>query len=247
MTMFLILIFQTSSILFMTPLTPKSKEIVAYSHQKGGFEAGKRYFEDMFKKALKEISRVLKPNGIAIIVYTHKSTSSIYFVCRKMERKQIGWLNEVKEEIKNYIPEKLKSLWEEGISGADYFVSAIGSAVEIFGKYRKIMDYEGNEIDAVKLLDYVREVVTEHTLRQILHSRSSGELSPMTRFYLLWLWRWTYGEAKVHFDEARKLAQSSGIEIVLGPQDRRLDDIKSDEMIDVLHKSVLLWKKGRTK
>ncbi len=284
----------------MTPLTPKSKEIVAYSHQKGGFEAGKRYFEDMFKKALKEISRVLKPNGIAIIVYTHKSTSgwetlinsllesdlvvtaswpidtemkarlrakesaaltsSIYFVCRKMERKQIGWLNEVKEEIKNYIPEKLKSLWEEGISGADYFVSAIGSAVEIFGKYRKIMDYEGNEIDAVKLLDYVREVVTEHTLRQILHSRSSGELSTMTRFYLFW--RWTYGEAKVHFDEARKLAQSSGIDlerewnrgfikkdkefiIVLGPQDRRLDDIKSDEMIDVLHKSVLLWKEGR--
>jgi adenine-specific DNA methylase len=60
---------------FSTPLTPKSKEIVAYSHQEGGFEAGKRYFEDMLKKALQEIYRVLKPNGIAVIVYTHKSTS----------------------------------------------------------------------------------------------------------------------------------------------------------------------------
>jgi len=169
--------------LFMTPLTPKSKEIVAYSHQEGGFEAGKRYFEEMLKKAFKEISRVLKPNGIATIVYTHKSTSgwetlinsllesdlvvtaswpidtemkarlrakesaalasSIYFVCRKMERKGIGWLNEVKEEIKNHIHRKLESLWEEGVSGADYFVSAIGSAIEIFGKYQKIMDYEG--------------------------------------------------------------------------------------------------------
>jgi len=59
----------------MTPLTPKSKEIVAYSHQEGGFEAGKRYFEEMLKKSFKEISRVLKPNGIATIVYTHKSTS----------------------------------------------------------------------------------------------------------------------------------------------------------------------------
>jgi len=164
--------------LFMTPLTPKSKEIVAYSHQEGGFEAGKRYFEEMLKKAFKEIARVLKPDGIATIVYTHKSTSgwealinsllesglvptaswpidtemkarlrakesaalasSIYFVCRKMEREDIGWLNEVKEEIKNHIYKKLESLWEEGVSGADYFISAIGSAIEIFGKYRKI-------------------------------------------------------------------------------------------------------------
>ena len=64
--------------------------------------------------------------------------SSIYFVCRKMEREDIGWLNEVKEEIKNHIYKKLESLWEEGVSGADYFISAIGSAIEIFGKYRKI-------------------------------------------------------------------------------------------------------------
>jgi len=41
--------------LFMTPLTPKSKEIVAYSHQEGGFEAGKRYFEEMLKKRLKRL------------------------------------------------------------------------------------------------------------------------------------------------------------------------------------------------
>jgi len=135
--------------LFMTPLTPKSKEIVAYSHQEGGYEAGKKYFEEMLKKAFKEISRVLKPNGIATIVYTHKSTSgwetlinsllesglvvtaswpidtemkarlrakesaalasSIYFVCRKMERKETGWLNEVKEEIKKQIHKKLKT------------------------------------------------------------------------------------------------------------------------------------------
>ena len=286
--------------LFMTPLTPKSKEIVAYSHQEGGFEAGKKYFEEMLKKAFKEIARVLKPDGIATIVYTHKSTSgwetlinsllesdlvvtaswpidtemkarlrakesaalasSIYFVCRKMERKQTGWLNEIKEEIKRYIPKRLESLWEEGISGADYFIAAVGSSIEIFGKYRKIMDYEGNEIDVGKLLEYVREIVTDYTVRQILHNGIAGELSPMTRFYLLW--RWTYGEAKAHFDDARKLAQSAGVDLgkewnrsfikkekefirVLGPQDRKLDDIGEEEMIDVLHKALLLWKAGR--
>ena len=287
--------------LFMTPLTPKSKEIVAYSHQEGGFEAGKRYFEEMLKKAFKEIARVLKPDGIATIVYTHKSTSgwealinsllesglvptaswpidtemkarlrakesaalasSIYFVCRKMEREDIGWLNEVKEEIKNHIYKKLESLWEEGVSGADYFISAIGSAIEIFGKYRKIEDYEGNEISARQLLDYLREIVTDYAVRQILHNGIAAELSPLTRFYILW--RWTYGEAKVHFDDARKLAQSTGIDLekvwnkgfikkerefirATGPQDRKLEELEdSDELIDVLHRVLLLWKSGR--
>lgn len=212
--------------LFMTPLTPKSKEIVAYSHQEGGFEAGKKYFEDMLKKVFKEIARVLKPNGIATIVYTHKSTSgwetlinsllesdlvptaswpidtemkarlrakesaalasSIYFVCRKMERKETGWFNEVKNEIKNHITRKLESLWEEGVSGADFFVAGIGSAIEIFGKYRKIMDYSGKEIDTKELLEYIRQVVTDYAVKQILHNGIAGELSPLTKFYILW-------------------------------------------------------------
>lgn len=287
--------------LFTTPLTPKKEEIVAYSHNKGGFEAGKRYFEEMLKKSFREIYRVLKPNGVATIVYTHKSTSgwetlinsllesglvptaswpidtemkarlrakesaalasSIYFVCRKMERIETGWLNEVKEEIKNHIQSRLDQLWEEGISGADYFIAAIGSAIEIFGKYKKVIDYEGNAIGADKLLEYVREIVTDYAVKKILHNGIAGLLTPLTRFYILW--RWTYGEAKVHFDDARKLGQSSGIDIskewdkgfikkekeficVLGPQDRNLEELKdAEELIDVLHKVLLLWKGGK--
>jgi len=286
--------------LFMTPLVPKSKEIVSNPVRHGGPDKAKRFFEDMLKKAFQEMARVLKPNGIATIVYTHKSTSgwetlinsllesglvptaswpidtemkarliaresaalasSIYFVCRKMERKETGWLNEVKEEIKNHITKKLEELWKEGVSGADYFVAGIGSAIEIFGKYKKVMDYTGREISARELIEYVREVVTDYAVRQILHNGIAGELSPRTRFYILW--RWTYGEAKVEFDDARKLAQSTGVNlekewnkgfikkekefiIVLGPQDRTLEELESaEDMIDVLHKVLLLWKTG---
>ena len=60
--------------LFSTPLTPKRNEIVAYSHGAGGFEEGKRFFEESLKLSFQEIHRVLKPNGVAIIVYAHKST-----------------------------------------------------------------------------------------------------------------------------------------------------------------------------
>jgi adenine-specific DNA methylase len=60
--------------LFATPLTPKSEEIVAYSHGKGGFEEGKRFFEEKITKAFREINRVLKPNVISLILISYKNT-----------------------------------------------------------------------------------------------------------------------------------------------------------------------------
>jgi adenine-specific DNA methylase len=286
--------------LFSTPLSPKSKEIVAYTIDRS-WEEAREYFEEGLKKSFQEISRVLKPNGIATIVYTHKSTSgwetlinsllesglvvtaswpidterktrlrakesaalasSVYFVTRKEERQETGWLNEVKEEIKKHLHKKLERLWEEGISGADFFVAGIGSAIEIFGKYEKVLDYEGNVIRADKLLNFVRDVVTDYAVRQILHNGIAGELSPLTKFYILW--RWTYQDAKIAFDDARKLAQSSGIDLskewnkgfirkekefikVLGPHERNLKEMKgSKELIDALHQAVMLWKEGK--
>jgi len=38
----------------MTPFIPKTKEIVAYSHQEGEFEQGKKFFKNMLKKAFQE-------------------------------------------------------------------------------------------------------------------------------------------------------------------------------------------------
>ena len=285
--------------LFSIPLTPKSKEIVAYTHDKS-WEEGKQFFEDMLKKSFQEINRVLKPNGIATIVYAHKTTegwetvinalldsnlvitaswpintemqarlrakesaalaSSIYIVARKMEREEIGWFNEVKVEIKKYLSEKMGRLWKERISGADYFIAAIGSSIEIFGKYKKIKDYEGNEIRAKKLIDFVRNEVTNYAVKQILHNGIAEKLTALTKFYLLW--RWTFQEKKVVFDEARKIAQSTGIDLskewnkgfirkkgefisILGPHERDIEKLEdSKELIDILHYSLLLWKEG---
>lgn len=284
--------------LFSTPLTPKRNEIVAYSYGAGGFEEGKRFFEDSLKLSFQEIHRVLKPDGIAIIVYAHKSTegwetlinslldsglimtgawpldtemkarlraqesaalaSSIYIVSRKMEREPTGFYNEVKAEMTTHLNAKLHRLWEEGLGGADFFIAAIGSAIEVFGKYEKVMDLEGEIIRADRLLDDVREIATNYAVRQILHNGFAGEISDLTRFYVLW--RWEYGEARVHFDEARKLAQSCGVDLaqewdgkgflakekafirVLGPQSRRMEDLEdAEELIDVLHHVLLLW------
>lgn len=285
--------------LFITPLTPKSKEITemaGWDKERYAYK-DKNFFEDNLKKSFQEMFRVLKPGGITTIVYAHKTTdgwetvinalldsgltvtaswpistemanrlraknsaalaSSIYIVARKTAKKEIGWFNEVKEEIRRYIPNKLDRLWKEEISGANFFIAAIGSAIEVFGKYDKIMDFEGNEVRADKLLSFVRDVVTDYSVRHILHNGIADELSPLTKFYLLW--RWNYQNNTVPFDEARKLAQSAGIDLanewnkgfivksgdkikVIGPDKRKEKDIgDSIELIDVLHKSLILW------
>ncbi len=285
--------------LFVTPLVPKTKEIVANPVRHGSPKKAKEFFESMIKKAFQEIHRVLKPNGIAVIVYAHKTTegwetiinalldsglvptsswplrtemrermisresaalaSSIYIVARKMEKQGIGWFEEVQEELEEHLKKKLDHLWEQGISGADFFIAAIGSAIEVFGKYEKVMDYDGNEVRADRLLEFVRDFVAKYTLRNILHEDVSAQLSPLTKFYILW--RWAYGEAKVHFDDARKLATSVGLELeehwnrgfikkegefirVLGPHERKPEEITGKDLIDVLHKALLYWERG---
>jgi adenine-specific DNA methylase len=275
---------------------------VAYSNKEGGFEQGKRYFEDRLNKSFTEINRVLRPCGVAVIVYAHKSVvgwetlinsltesglvvsgawpihtemktrlrasesaalaSSIYMVARKTQKTPIGFYNEVRQELRKHLNSKLDQIWNEGISGADFFISAIGSSIEVFGKYEKVIDDEGVPVRSDRLLEIVRRIVTDYAIRQVLHNGFATEIQPLTRFYVLW--RWAYGDAIVEFDEARKLGQSVGIEVsnewnkgfiikekefikVAGPDERKLEDMEhSTEMIDVLHKVLVMWKKGKT-
>jgi putative DNA methylase len=188
--------------------------------------------------------------------------SSIYIIARKMARQPTGFYNEVREELRHHLDRKLHRLWEEGIGGADFFIAAIGSAIEVFGKYEQVMDYEGNVVRADRLLQDVRTIATDYAVRQILQDGFTGEVSDLTRLYVLW--RWNYGEARVPFDEGRKLAQSCGVDLarewgrggfvrkekefmrLLGPQQRKLDDLEdARELIDVLHRVLRLWEKGR--
>ncbi|HQE22178.1 MAG TPA: DUF1156 domain-containing protein [Thermosynergistes sp.] len=298
--------------LFATPLTPKSEEIVAYSHKEGGFEGGKKFFEDMIAKAFREIYRVLKPEGIAVIVFAHKSTdawetiinallnsglyltaswpintemkarlrakesaamaSSIYMVCRKRTESKTAYFNEIKPQIEARIKEKLDQFWNEGIGGSDFFISAIGPAMEVFGKYESVEKLSGEKVTAAELLEFVRKSVSEYALAKILKSPELGGIDEETRFYLLW--RWTYNGAKVYFDDARKLTQAIGVEIteqwgngfvkkdkefvsVLNAKDRGkrfLDKFANARplthnplLIDVLHACLLYWEQNDRK
>jgi adenine-specific DNA methylase len=64
--------------LFATPLTPKSQEICQMEHWDPVRypEKTKAWFETMLTKSFQEIHRVLKPDGIAVIVFAHKTTEA---------------------------------------------------------------------------------------------------------------------------------------------------------------------------
>jgi len=283
--------------LFEERMSPKDDEIVMYGHREGGLAAGKQLFEKGLSKAFTEIHRVLKPNGIAVIVYAHKSTegwetlinalldsglvitaawpidtemksrliaqntaslaSSIYMVARKTEREAFGLYREVQKELAAHLEEKLFTLWEWGFTGADLFIAAIGSGIEVFGKYETVLDDDDNLIRADRMIADIREL-----LERFDGEQAGVADTHLTRFYLRW--RQQYGEKPVPFNDANKLAVSLGIELkehwgagsfirqektnvrVLGPQEREPRDVShnSSELIDILHHALRLWASG---
>jgi len=149
--------------LFSTPTAPKTEEVVEMSGWDPDRYAHKDqdFFEEKLKKSFQEMNRVLKPGGIATIVYAHKTTkgwetmlnglvdagfvvtgswplhterkarlrsaqsaalaSSIYMVCRKTERGELGFWNDIQPQIKDRVEEKLEQFWEAGvIRGGDF-------------------------------------------------------------------------------------------------------------------------------
>ncbi len=294
--------------LFATPLTPKSEEMVADASKTGGMENATRRFEQTLTQAFGEIRRVLKPDGIAVIVFAHKTTaawetvinalldaglymtaswpihtemqarlraqesaalaSSIYMVCRKRTTDQTGEFGKVRREIEERIGRRLEQFWDAGIRGADFFMSAIGPAVEVFGKYQRVEKLSGEPVTVAELLEHVRKVVSEFALKRILQSAQLGGLDAPTRFYLLY--RWTYNHARVLFDEVRKLAQGIGVELATlwgegGLVEKQKEYIRLplplerarsrnfagktrfDTLIDALHYAVWLWEQNEPK
>nr|MBA2669549.1 DUF1156 domain-containing protein [Gemmatimonadota bacterium] len=181
--------------LFATPLTPKLDEITemaGWDPDRYGYK-DKAFFETRLGDAFKEIHRVLKDDGVAIIVYAHKTTegwetmlnglsaaglvvtaswpihtemrgrlraaqsaalaSSIYMVCRKVQREPLGFWNDIQPQVKTRVEEKLTQFWKEGIAGGDFFISAIGPALSVYGRHSKVMRPDGTEVTVREFLD----------------------------------------------------------------------------------------------
>ena len=237
---------------FQTLLTPKDEEAVVNPARFGGKKQGEqiahKHYQRLMQQSFKEIYRVLKPNGMAVVMFTHRSTeawesliqslldaglyptasfplhtefegsthqagkgaiqSTILMACRRRpEQASVGWYAQVRASLEQVVRERLQAFWQAGIRGADFFISAIGPAVGVFGEYRKVMRPDGSELAVGQLLEETRGIVAAFALEQM----GIAQLDEPTRFYMLY--RWAYGGDALSFDEANKLAKSAGAEL----------------------------------
>src|SRR5256886_687685 len=216
--------------LFSTLLTPKAAEIVEQMpHSSLKNRKDKAFFTQEMTKALQEINRVLKPEGVCTIAFAHKTTtpwqtliaalitagftvssswplhtemkermraqksaalaSSVWLVCRKRHPGAgVGSWKSVQAELDLRVKERLDHFMDRDIKGADALLSAIGPALEVFGKYEKVEKVTGDPVTVNEFLDKVREVVAHHALAAVLSEQELGRLDQATASYVLWKW-----------------------------------------------------------
>lgn len=286
--------------LFMTPVVPKSDEAIMEPTRHASLDDAKAFFEESLSSSFREMYRILRPGGVAVIVYAHKTTegwetmlnglvaaslvvtaswpvhtemkarlratasaslaSSIYMVCRKIEREPVGFWTELQPAIRQRVEKKLAQFWSEGVAGGDFFISAIGPGMEEFSRYERVETYSGDIVSIAQLLTFIRQVASDFLVNRLLTGASKETIDKEAQFYLTY--RWTYLENKVPFDDARKIASAQGVDLeqlwgkggfvkksgadveVLGPKKRaEVKDVEN--MVDAVHSACQLWEKGR--
>ena len=126
--------------------------------------------------------------------------SSVWLVCRKRKPNAgTGAWKSVQAELDTTIRNRLDFYLDQGIKGADALLSAIGPALEDFGRYSKVEKVTGEPVSIGEFLDKVREVVAHHALASILLEHGIGNVDSVTAFYVFW--KWTY-EAPLSAEES---------------------------------------------
>ena len=135
--------------------------------------------------------------------------TSVWMACRKREKAAgEAFLGDVLAEMRPVIRERLLYFWSKGIRGADFFISAIGPALSVFGRAERVLRPDGTTVTVRDFLDIVRRESTDVALEQVLHGADLGVMDPVTRQYVTWVW--SYSRAPLDAGEAIALCLATG-------------------------------------
>jgi len=159
--------------------------------------------------------------GRVIAMGTAALASSIFLVARKRDANSNNgnYETDVVPELGSIVRERVDTLWDMGISGADLVIACVGAGLRAFTKYPRVEFANGEEVPAERFLMEVETVVLETILGKLSKTvgAKAGEtlsgLDPATRFYVLW--RYTYGGAELDAGEAIIFANGTHVELDL--------------------------------
>ena len=135
--------------------------------------------------------------------------TSVWMACRKRDGEAgEAFLSDVMEEMGPVIRERLLYFWGKGIRGADFFISAIGPALSVFGRHTRVLRPDGSGVSVRDFLDIVRRESTTVALEQVLHGTDLGVVDSITRQYVTWVW--SYSRAPLDAGEAIALCLATG-------------------------------------
>jgi putative DNA methylase len=145
--------------------------------------------------------------------------SSIFLVARKRESTAVGnYEEQVRPELEQIVRERVETLWDMGISGADLVIACVGAGLRAFTCFARVEFANGEEVPAERFLLEVETVVLETILARLSRevggrggNTSLAGLDSATRFYILW--RYTYGAAELEAGEAIIFSNGTHIEL----------------------------------
>lgn len=119
-------------------------------------------------------------------------SSSVWLVCRKRpDTARPGWDNQVLEEMRSRIHERLREFWDANIRGPDFVWAATGPALEAYSKHPvvKKADEPNSLMTVSEFLRDVRRIVVDYVVGQVLSrggdSETAENLDDLTLYYLL--------------------------------------------------------------
>ena len=190
---------------------------------------------------------------------TASLASSIYMVGRKWKKQPRRYYRDVLEELRAHVCGRLNQFMKHGISGADFYIAAIGVSCEVYGKYESVVrDDDGRQVTVSEMLSDIRGICSNHIVKT-LTTGAAGEIDAMSKMYISW--RWAYGDRVVPYDDARKLFTGVGLNIddhtgailkktgqtmTMLDSAHREKDILTNNTIDILHKALQLWRDQET-
>jgi putative DNA methylase len=156
-----------------------------------------------------------------IAMGTASLASSIFLIARKRDETIAtgNYEGQVQAELREIVRERVSTLWEMGVSGADLVIACVGAGLRAFTRFARVEYANGEEVPAERFLTEVEGVVLDTFLQKLSKAvggngsrqHSLAALDPATRFYVLW--RYTYGAAELDAGEAIIFANGTHVEL----------------------------------